>query len=124
MGKPPAQPPMRGFGSPGRADDASLPSVAHSDLIAAARSGDDVSAVALWSRYGAVVRGAIRKRLSPSLRRRYDTDDIAQSVFADLLRDLARFEDRGENAFKHWLYLKAENKVRDKLRRVLGRGRR
>lgn len=86
------------------------------DLLSAARHGDRASAGVLWQRHVSFVCGAIRRRLSPALRRRYDSDDIAQSVFADVLRGLPRFENRGEIAFRHWLLLKAENKVRDKAR--------
>jgi RNA polymerase sigma-70 factor (ECF subfamily) len=66
------------------------------------------------------VLGAVRRRLPPALRRRADSMDVAQSVFEDVLRDLPRFEERGEEAFRHWLYLKTENKIRDAWRRKLG----
>ena len=39
-----------------------------------------------------MVLARIRDRLTPSLRRRFDTADLGQSVFADVLKDLPEFE--------------------------------
>jgi RNA polymerase sigma factor (sigma-70 family) len=89
------------------------------EVLRKARAREPNAVDALWSRYQRRVRGLIARRLSPLLRVGYDTDDIAQSVFAEMLRDLPRFEDRGEECFRHWLYIKAENKVRGKLRKAL-----
>jgi RNA polymerase sigma factor (sigma-70 family) len=94
-----------------------------SRLLERARDGDRQALDLLWARHQAGVRGLLARRMSPLLRAGYDTDDLAQSVFAEMLRDLPRFEDRGEEKFRHWLYIKAENKVRGKLRRTLRRGR-
>jgi RNA polymerase sigma factor (sigma-70 family) len=90
--------------------------------LAAARLGDHEASAALCNAYAGRILSAVRRRLHPELRRKLDSTDIVQSVFAELLRDLPRFDDRGEVAFRHWLYLKAENKVRAKLRRYLGAG--
>ena len=62
--------------------------------------------------FGRYVMATIRRRLLPPLRRRYDTMDLSQSVFREVLRDLPRFEDRGEPAFVRWLAIKSENKTR------------
>lgn len=91
------------------------------ELLRRAKSGDDAAIAELHRRYAPVVGARIRQRLTPLLRRRHDTEDLAQSVFADVLCALPRVEDRGENAFRHWLLIKAENKIRDRLRRQLRR---
>jgi RNA polymerase sigma factor (sigma-70 family) len=96
---------------------------AFSDLLRRASERNAAAVEELWSRYQTKVRGLIAKRLNGTVRRGCDTDDVAQSVFAELMRDLPRFEDRGEPAFRRWLYLKAENKVYDKLRKA-GTGQR
>jgi RNA polymerase sigma-70 factor (ECF subfamily) len=94
-------------------------------LLNAARAGDEEALEALHRRFAPAVFARVRSRLPSGLRRWYDTADIGQSVFAEVLRDLPRFEDRGERQFRHWLYLKAESKVKAKLRGELGvRGRR
>lgn len=96
-----------------------------SELLSATKQGNQEALSELHRRYAPRVFARIRQRLTPMLRRRYDTLDLAQSVFAEVLRDLDRIEDRGESAFCHLMYIKAENKVRKKLRRHLDReGRR
>jgi len=92
-----------------------------SELLAAARGGDEKALARLYEKYGGPVAGAVRKRLRQPLRRRFDTLDLAHSVFAEVIRDLPRFKDRGEVAFRHWLYIKVESKVTSKLRKHLGR---
>jgi RNA polymerase sigma-70 factor (ECF subfamily) len=91
-------------------------------LLRAARAGDDEALAALHRRFAPAVFARVRSRLPSRLRRWYDTTDLGQSVFAEVLRDLPRFEDRGEREFRHWLYLKAESKVKAKLRKELGAG--
>jgi len=89
------------------------------DVLREAKRGDADALRELHARYESCVLKVVRRRLGPGLRSRYDTVDVAQSVFEDVLRDLPAFEDRGEEAFRHWLYMKAENKVRDAWRRRL-----
>jgi RNA polymerase sigma factor (sigma-70 family) len=91
-----------------------------SDLIRRAKAGEEGARAELLARHQHLVLAAVRRRLAPALRRRFDSMDVAQSVFEDVLRDLPRFEERGEQAFRHWLYLKTENKIRDAWRRRLG----
>jgi RNA polymerase sigma-70 factor (ECF subfamily) len=42
--------------------------------------------------------------------------DLVQSVCREVLEDLGDFEFRGEAAFRHWLFVCAENKLREKHR--------
>lgn len=91
------------------------------ELLRRAKAGDGAALTQLHARYERRVLGVVRRRLGPALRRRRDSSDFVQSVFEDVLRDLPRLEDRGEEAFRHWLYLKSENKVRDAWRRGVGR---
>lgn len=92
--------------------------------MARAKIRDPRALESIYERYKAPVAGLIRRRLSPQLRRRYDTHDLVQSVFAEVLRDLPRFEYRGEKQLRHWLYIKAESKVWAKFRRDEGRDHR
>lgn len=91
------------------------------DLLRAASAGSREARAQLHDRYSRFVAARIRQRMRAPLRRRFDTQDFVQSVFAEVLRDLPRFEDRGEPAFRHWLYVKAEGKLRDQARRHAGR---
>jgi RNA polymerase sigma-70 factor (ECF subfamily) len=87
-------------------------------LLERARQKDPRAIEALHARFAGLVLARIRSRLSPALRRRYDSTDIAQSVVVELIGRLHTFEDRGEEAFRHWLYTVAEHKIRSKLRRL------
>lgn len=89
------------------------------ELLLRAKGGEPGALNELHTRYEKRVLGVVRRRLSPALRCRFDSTDVVQSVFEDVIRDLPRFEDRGEEAFRHWLYMKAENKVRDAWRKRL-----
>jgi RNA polymerase sigma-70 factor (ECF subfamily) len=96
-----------------------------SELLEGAKRGDPGALTLLYERYADPVIRSIRKRLSQPLRRKFDTMDLSQSVFTEVLRDLPRFQDLGETAFHRWLYLKVESKIGGKLRKHLGRaGRR
>jgi RNA polymerase sigma-70 factor, ECF subfamily len=64
------------------------------------------------------LRAWLRLRMGASLRARETPDDLVQSVAREVLLDLAAFEWRGEAAFRHWLYLKAQRKLVDKARFV------
>lgn len=93
-----------------------------SELLEAAKRGERDALAKLHERYAPAVLASVRAGLSPLLRRHYDSLDLRQSVFEDVLRDLPRFEDRGEQAFRSWVRIKAENKLRSKLRKHLGVG--
>ena len=94
---------------------------AFSELLRAFQRGDRAAGAALYDRFGWYVLEVIRRRLSPPLRSRFDTMDLSQSVFAEVLRDISRFEDHGPGAFARWLEIKSESKVSEKLRQTLGR---
>jgi RNA polymerase sigma-70 factor (ECF subfamily) len=91
---------------------------AFSELLRKAASGDRGAVEGLWKRYEPRVRRVIARRKNGGAPAGCDTDDLTQSVFAEMMRDLPRFEDRGEPAFRRWLDLKAENKVYGKFRRA------
>lgn len=90
-----------------------------SELLRAAREREPASFDALWTSYRRYVRSVVSRRMRPLLRPGYDSEDLEQSVFLEVLRELPRFEDRGEACFRHWLAIKAESKVRAKLRKAL-----
>ena len=87
-----------------------------SSLVAAARRGEHSAQNELHRRFVGAVMRRIRRQ-GRGLRRGFDTADLAQSVFVEVLRDLPRLEFRGEPAFRRWLQIKADNKVRAKYRR-------
>jgi RNA polymerase sigma-70 factor (ECF subfamily) len=60
------------------------------------------------------VRNFVHLRQSPELRVKESGSDIAQSVCRELLEGLERFEWRGEEAFRGWLFTAALRKVADR----------
>ena len=58
----------------------------------------------------------VRLRMGPGLRSVSSAPDLVQSVCREVLEDLSGFEFRGEAPFRHWLYVRAENKLREKHR--------
>jgi RNA polymerase sigma-70 factor (ECF subfamily) len=90
-----------------------------SGLILRARSGDREAVGELYSAHRRRLLAVVRRRMGPALRRDCDAEDLVHTVFAQVLRDLPRFEDRGEGAFRRWLDLKAENEVRTRFRQRL-----
>jgi RNA polymerase sigma factor (sigma-70 family) len=93
--------------------------VSFSDTLARAQRGDGDALANLYRDHASAVFRVIRSRLRHPLRRQFDTMDLGHSVFVEVLRDLPRFEDRGEKAFHSWLAIKATSKVRMKLRKAL-----
>ena len=64
------------------------------------------------------LRSWLRLRMGGLLRARETPDDLVQSVAREVLGDLTGFEWRGEPAFRHWLYARAQRKLIDKARFV------
>ncbi len=94
--------------------------VRFSDVLRRARGGEATARAALYRCYSSTILAQVARRLPIALRPKYDPMDIAQSVFADVLRHLPRIEDRGERAFVRLLVIKVENDIRSKLRRHVG----
>ena len=92
-----------------------------SALIARGKQGDPQAIAVLYRRFRWKVLRTVRLECVDLLRRRYDTVDLGHSVFVDLLSELPDFEDQGEDKFRGWLFAKARNKVRLRLRRQYDR---
>ena len=60
----------------------------------------------------------LRLRMGAQLRVRETPEDLVQSVAREALSDLGDFEWRGESAFRHWLFVRAQRKLVDKARYV------
>jgi len=58
----------------------------------------------------------VRLRMGAALRQLATPPDLVQSVCREVLEDLSDFEYRGEAPFRHWLYTRAENKLKEKHR--------
>jgi RNA polymerase sigma factor (sigma-70 family) len=88
-----------------------------SELLRRVRVGDGAAVAELYEVYRERVSRVAHRGLGSRLKSRYDTADITQSVFGDMLRELPAFEDRGERAFHAWLLTKVRHKLASKARR-------
>lgn len=55
-------------------------------LLTQLTSGDDAAAAEVFVKYEPYLRMVVRKNLTPSLRTKFDSMDIVQSIWADLIR--------------------------------------
>jgi RNA polymerase sigma-70 factor (ECF subfamily) len=88
------------------------------ELVARCSRGDEAARNALFERVAPFVLGLVRRRMGERLRARHESVDLAQSVLADAVSNLERFEYRGEGALHDWLARYVENKLRAHARRL------
>lgn len=93
-------------------------------LVARVRAGDEAAFQELFERHAPALRARIRRQLPAALRRKVSESDVIQVAYAGAFRNLASFEDRGEGAFQRWLGQIVDHKVKDVLRRYVGRAKR
>ncbi len=87
-------------------------------LIDRARSGDDGAKNRLMARYVPILHRWARGRLPSYARDLSETADLVQITLLRALRNLERFESRGEGAFLGYLRQILLNAIRDEKRRV------
>ncbi|MDA8017410.1 MAG: sigma-70 family RNA polymerase sigma factor [Thermoanaerobaculia bacterium] len=100
-------------------DDADLQSTAV--LIEQARSGEDEARDQLMARYVPILHRWARGRLPAYARDLSETADLVQITLLRALRNLDRFESRGEGAFLGYLRQILLNAIRDEKRRTARR---
>jgi len=86
------------------------------DLYQRAATGDEASLDLLLERYLPQLHTYVHARLSNDVRARESSMDVVQSVCRQLLAERERFDFRGEERFRAWLFTAALNKMRDKYR--------
>jgi RNA polymerase sigma-70 factor (ECF subfamily) len=86
------------------------------DLVAAAARSERAAIEQLLVRHLPGLEAFVRLRMGPVLRGLATAPDLVQSVCREVLGDLSGFEFRGEAPFRAWLYVCAENKLREKAR--------
>lgn len=88
------------------------------EALVRAASQDKQALEALLVRHLPQLQGWLRLRMGPMLRARETPEDLVQSVAREALGELSTFEWRGEAAFKHWLYTRAQHKLQDRVKFV------
>lgn len=82
------------------------------ELWRASRAGDRASLGELLARHLPALRAFVRLRMSADLRLRESASDLVQSTCRELLEAFEELEDRGEDAFRGWLFTAVHNKLR------------
>lgn len=80
-----------------------------SALIERAQRGDRDAFQELIARYRDRLEIAVRSRIGEHLRQRIEVEDVLQETYLKAFQALPSFEDRGRDAFFHWLRGIAEN---------------
>ena len=88
------------------------------EMVARIQAGEHDVWNDLYKHYRDALLLTVRCRLGPRLRARLDSEDILQSVFGDALRELDRFEWRGEGSLRHFLGTLVTHKVRNHVRKL------
>jgi RNA polymerase sigma factor (sigma-70 family) len=87
-----------------------------SELVAAARRGDQRAWDEIHRRYYAVMRLVLQGRIPAQLRGRFDTEDVLQSGFLQAFRQIDSFTDDTDDGFRRWLTTLMINKLHDRVR--------
>ncbi len=86
------------------------------ESVERAARGDAEAIRHLLRAHMAGLRAYVRLRMGPELRAKESSADLVQDVLLEALQDLDQVEYRGEAAFKHWLYTRAEHRIVDRAR--------
>lgn len=98
--------------------------LSESALVAGARTGDEAALRRLFERHEALLRGRIRGRLSPPVRRKVSDSDVLQETWIIATRRLGDFEYRGEGSFGAWIGRIADHTTLKAVRRHAGTAKR
>lgn len=88
------------------------------ELLARARSGDEVALNDLCARYLPRLQKWAHGRLPAWARGALDTHDLVQDVVAQVIQRLGSFEPRHDGAFQAFLRTALLNRIRDEIRRA------
>jgi RNA polymerase sigma-70 factor (ECF subfamily) len=100
---------------------AHAPDVRLADLLDGLRHGDDAAATVVFQAYEPYLRMVVRRQLSAALRAKFDSADVVQSVWADLLRGFrtAGWQFPDPEHLRAFLVKATRNRFIDRLRRHL-----
>lgn len=93
------------------------------DLLRAARAGDEDAWSHLDERIRRTLRLTVRGQVPANMRAQFDTEVLLQSTLIDAYGSLADYEYQGHGSLQAWLRKIFRNKLRERIRRLRGRGR-
>ena len=86
-------------------------------LLSSALAGDRTALGQLLLTYYDRLSWRLGCKMPASLRSIVQVEDILQQAFADAVRDIAKFEPRGEGAFYAWLGTIADHRLQDTIKK-------
>ena len=98
------------------------PSDATGDLLDRARAGDEEALNQLFERHVPQLKRWASGRLPNWARDIADTSDLIQETIVETLKNLDRFEHRGDGALQAYLRQAVINRIRNELRKMAARG--
>jgi RNA polymerase sigma factor (sigma-70 family) len=84
------------------------------ELVSRALRGDRKAMAALYHLYEKKLMAEVHRKLGHKLREQVDSVDLIQSVWKDVLSDLAEFKYQGPESFFHWLVTRLVHKIQSK----------
>lgn len=87
-------------------------------LLRRAMDGDQQAWDHLYREHEDLMRRVLHNRITPNLRRRFDTEDIMQSAFLQLSQHGPDLELADARSLRAWLARVLMNKLRDRIRKV------
>lgn len=85
-------------------------------VLERAKAGDRAAQDELCRRYMAPLHAWVRFHWRSAVGKREDVSDIVQTVFRSALEDLPRFEHRGRNSLRNWIFTYADRKLGNRAR--------
>ncbi|MFH2000001.1 MAG: sigma-70 family RNA polymerase sigma factor [Planctomycetota bacterium] len=85
-------------------------------LVDLAIQGDQMAMSALYTLYESRMKVEVKKRAGHQLRGQFDSSDLIQSVWGDVLDEMDQFEYRGPESFFNWLVIRLVRKIQTKAR--------
>jgi RNA polymerase sigma-70 factor, ECF subfamily len=92
-------------------------------LVQRAATRDPAAIEQLLGEYLPRLRQWLRCRMGPVLQAHESAADLAQSVACEVLAELDAFEWRGEGPFRHWLFVRAQHKLQERIRSLQAKRR-
>jgi RNA polymerase sigma-70 factor (ECF subfamily) len=90
------------------------------ELLEKLSSGDDAAAEQVFRAYEPFLRKVVHRLLTPSLQRKFDSGDVVQSVWADILQGFreGRWQFQDANQLRAFLIRVTRNRLIDRIRQT------